>query len=42
MIVGGAGDQSGVMVVSRLMLEEEAFQEGKEFFGVLVLGGREI
>ncbi len=47
-IVSGAGDQSGVMVKGRLMLEEETFEEGKVFFGVgnvgggAVLGGREM
>jgi hypothetical protein len=36
-IVGGAGDQSGIVVESGLVLEEEIFEQREEFFGVLIL-----
>jgi hypothetical protein len=36
-IVGGAGDQSSVVVKGGLVLKEEVFEQREEFFGVLIL-----
>ena len=36
-IVGGAGDQSSVVVKVGLVLKEEIFEQREKFFGVLIL-----